>query len=208
MIPAPTIAAIKAATDLQALAAEHAPLRKSGQEYLTLCPWHKEKTPSLRVYKNHYYCYGCGVSGSAIDWLMQLNQLSFKESVTLLAERAGISLDQKPLSRIAYSYALQEAEFCQWWWQKYSGIVTTTAQNEEGDWNEMLDCLGRIWDWIQGLTPQQKFEFFREHRTEDDRREWLAGVEEAEAFEAGVREFFCSESSPFNLRKVSEVGNA
>ena len=193
MIPAPTIAAIKAATDLQALAAEHAPLRKSGQEYLTLCPWHKEKTPSLRVYKNHYYCYGCGVSGSAIDWLMQLNQLSFKESVTLLAERAGISLDQKPLSRIAYSYALQEAEFCQWWWQKYSGIVTTTAQNEEGDWNEMLDCLGRIWDWIQGLTPQQKFEFFREHRTEDDRKEWLLDVAQDKAWHDLLEALFVTE---------------
>ncbi len=49
------------------------------------CPFHNEKTPSLDVRKNFYYCYGCGATGDVIDFVMQTRNISFKEAVNYLS---------------------------------------------------------------------------------------------------------------------------
>lgn len=51
---------------------------------MTKCPFHLDKSPSLDVRKNFYYCYGCGAHGDVIDFVMKTKNLSFKEAVTLL----------------------------------------------------------------------------------------------------------------------------
>ena len=70
------------------------PLRKAGKDYKACCPFHEEKTPSFTVSqdKQFFHCFGCGVHGSAISFLMEYEHLSFPEAVEDLAARAGVSV--------------------------------------------------------------------------------------------------------------------
>ena len=66
---------------------------KKGCNYMGLCPFHSEKTPSFCVYTNtnSFYCFGCGVGGDIITFIMLAKKLSYKDSVEFLAEKLGIS---------------------------------------------------------------------------------------------------------------------
>ncbi len=70
------------------------PLQKKGREYMACCPFHDEKTPSFSVspQKQFFYCFGCGESGSVIDFLMKYQNLDFVEAIEDLANRAGIEI--------------------------------------------------------------------------------------------------------------------
>ena len=65
-----------------------------GKDYIGLCPFHNEKTPSFNVIpgKNMFYCFGCGAGGSAITFLMKYNNCTFREALQDLADRAQITL--------------------------------------------------------------------------------------------------------------------
>ncbi|MDS4073380.1 MAG: DNA primase [Defluviicoccus sp.] len=69
-------------------------LQRHGREFLGLCPFHKEKTPSFTVndQKGFYHCFGCGQHGSVFDFVMQTENLGFVEAVTALAAEAGLRL--------------------------------------------------------------------------------------------------------------------
>jgi DNA primase len=80
--------------DLIAVVQRRVPLKKSGRDWKGLCPFHGEKTPSFYVVpdKKMFHCFGCGVSGDAIKFLMQLEGFSFREAVERLAADAGVDL--------------------------------------------------------------------------------------------------------------------
>jgi hypothetical protein len=173
MISAHTLSAIKAATDLQALAAEYVVVKKSGAQYLCLCPFHNDREPSCRIYREHYYCFSCQSTGSAVDWVMHHEKIRFSEAIRFLADRAGISLDEKPLTRKALAYAVDEAQFCAWWWRRQTDIVATSVQDAlSEDDEEWLGCLERITGWMRALPAAEKFSVFRERRTEAERKQW------------------------------------
>ena len=173
MISAHTLSAIKAATDLQALAAEYVVVKKSGAQYLCLCPFHNDREPSCRIYREHYYCFSCQAAGSAVDWVMHYEKIRFSDAIRFLADRAGISLDEKPLTRKALAYAVDEAQFCAWWWQRQTDIVATSVQDAlSEDDEEWLGCLERITGWMRALPAAEKFSVFRERRTEAERKQW------------------------------------
>jgi DNA primase len=67
-------------------------LARRGRQFLGLCPFHGEKTPSFHVYDDHYHCFGCGAHGSVIDFVMQAEKLSFPQAVERLAAQAGMTL--------------------------------------------------------------------------------------------------------------------
>ena len=69
-------------------------LKKSGNSYIGLCPFHSEKTPSFSVseQKNIYHCFGCGEGGTAINFIMKMENVSFTEALENLAERANVVL--------------------------------------------------------------------------------------------------------------------
>ena len=98
MIPPETIALIRERTNLVAVIQEAVPsLKKKGRSWLGLCPFHKEKTPSFNVNpdKGYFKCFGCGEGGSAIDFLMKHDGLTFPEAVRDLAERCGIAIEEE-----------------------------------------------------------------------------------------------------------------
>jgi DNA primase len=70
------------------------PLKKAGKDYKACCPFHEEKTPSFTVSqdKQFFHCFGCGVHGSAIGFLMDYEHMSFPEAVKDLAQRAGVTV--------------------------------------------------------------------------------------------------------------------
>ncbi len=83
---------IKDRIDIIDIISEHVALKKNGRNYLGLCPFHKEKTPSFSVNaeKGIFKCFGCGASGDAISFLMQLNHQTFLEVMEDLAYKYGI----------------------------------------------------------------------------------------------------------------------
>ena len=88
------IARVRDATDLVSLIGEQIALRKVGQRYQGLCPFHQEKTPSFSVnpVMGFFHCFGCNKSGDAITWVREIEHLDFAEAVERLAARANIQL--------------------------------------------------------------------------------------------------------------------
>ena len=82
-IPADKISEIRDRTDLVALVSEYVTLKKAGRNYLGLCPFHQEKTPSFTVSpeKQMFYCFGCGEGGNGFDFLMKASHMTFPEAV-------------------------------------------------------------------------------------------------------------------------------
>jgi DNA primase len=96
-IPQAFIDELIARTDIVELINSRIPLRKAGHQYVACCPFHSEKTPSFTVspQKQFYYCFGCGVHGTAIGFLIEFDRLSFIEAVEELAQRAGMAVPQE-----------------------------------------------------------------------------------------------------------------
>jgi DNA primase len=88
------ISELKENVDLVDLVSDYLELKKSGNRYKGLCPFHSEKTPSFFVNpdNNFYHCFGCGAGGDAINFVMEIENLTFVESVKMLAERSGMEL--------------------------------------------------------------------------------------------------------------------
>src|SRR6202167_1422799 len=88
------IAQVRAATDIVALIGETVALKRTGQRWTGLCPFHSEKTPSFSVNaeEGRYYCFGCRVSGDQITWVRETQHLDFMDALRQLADRAGIEL--------------------------------------------------------------------------------------------------------------------
>jgi DNA primase len=90
------IDAIKARVDLASLVAERGiELRRKGRHLFARCPFHEERTPSFVVtpQRGLFHCFGCGVAGDAIGFLVRYDRVSFPEAVRILAARAGVELE-------------------------------------------------------------------------------------------------------------------
>jgi len=88
------IVAVRAASDIVAIITKYTQLRRSGQRWVGLCPFHAEKTPSFSVNQELglYRCWGCQVRGDVITFVREKEQLDFVAAVELLAGWAGITL--------------------------------------------------------------------------------------------------------------------
>ena len=75
-------------------------LKKNGSSYTGLCPFHNEKSPSFSVsgQRQLYHCFGCGVGGNVITFVMEYENMTFLEAVKMLGERAGVALPQTSMS--------------------------------------------------------------------------------------------------------------
>ena len=87
---------IRDSSDLFNLVSEYLPLKRAGSNYIGLCPFHNEKTPSFTVSetKQLFYCFGCGEGGDAISFIMKMENLSFLEAIKFLADKYGIPLEE------------------------------------------------------------------------------------------------------------------
>ena len=99
-IPEEKISEIKNAADIVDIVSESVLLKKAGKNYIGLCPFHSEKTPSFTVSpdKQIFHCFGCGTGGNVFSFLMKQEGLSFPEAARHLAKRYGVNVPDRPLS--------------------------------------------------------------------------------------------------------------
>ena len=100
MISPQTIQQITSRTDIIDVVGEFVKLKKRGSNYMGLCPFHNEKTPSFTVSpgKEIYKCFGCGKSGNAIGFIMEHEKFSYVEALRWLANRYNITIEETAVS--------------------------------------------------------------------------------------------------------------
>ena len=93
-VPPDLIERVREAADIVDLVSKYVDLKKRGQNYFGLCPFHNEKTPSFSVApaKEIYHCFGCGAGGSAFDFIMEYEKIGFIEAIQWLGEQYGIDV--------------------------------------------------------------------------------------------------------------------
>ncbi|MDO4477985.1 MAG: DNA primase [Lachnospiraceae bacterium] len=103
---------VRSANDIIDVVGAVVRLKRSGSNYVGLCPFHNEKTPSFSVSQSRqmYYCFGCHAGGNVFTFMMSYYQSTFQESMQMLADRAGIRLPEPDISKENKAAADRKAE--------------------------------------------------------------------------------------------------
>lgn len=85
---------IRSANDIVDVVSQYVTLKRSGRNFFGLCPFHREKSPSFSVSpdRQYFHCFGCHKGGDVFTFVSEIEKVSFKEALEMLAERAGVSL--------------------------------------------------------------------------------------------------------------------
>lgn len=118
-IPEELIEKIKDENDIVDVISENIKLKRSGRNYLGLCPFHNEKSPSFSVSsdKQIYKCFGCGETGNVVTFIMKYRNLSYIESIKYLAERINVNVDlenkdpRKDRKSLLYEVSIESARY-------------------------------------------------------------------------------------------------
>ncbi len=94
---------VKSAADVVKIVGDYVKLRKAGANYVGLCPFHQEKTPSFAVHptKQIFHCFGCGVGGDVFKFVMLIENLTFPEALRRVAEKVGVHLHEQEFDETA-----------------------------------------------------------------------------------------------------------
>ena len=111
MIPDDKVQEVRERAAILDVVADYVSLRKSGANYLGLCPFHGEKTPSFNVNpaREIFHCFGCGLGGNVFSFVMKMEGLTFPEAVKFLAKRVGVEIEDRPPS-VAEKRRMDEKE--------------------------------------------------------------------------------------------------
>ena len=92
--------------DIVSFIGRYIDIKKSGKNYMAVCPFHDDKGPSLSISpeKGLYHCFGCGASGTVITFLMEYEHLTFPEAIEILAKEAGITLKKAKKDSLKEKY--------------------------------------------------------------------------------------------------------
>jgi len=163
-IPQDFIDDLVARADIVEVIGRRVQLKKAGREFKACCPFHDEKTPSFTVSpsKGFYHCFGCGVHGTAVGFLMEYDHMSFVEAIESLASFMGLEVprdeSERPARRYDELFSLMKA--VETYWQdclrghrpaveylKHRGIDGATAKRfgigyAPDGWSHLLDKFG------------------------------------------------------------------
>ncbi|MCI8534343.1 MAG: DNA primase [Hungatella sp.] len=105
--PEEIVEEVRMKSDIVDVISGYVKLQKKGSRYFGLCPFHNEKSPSFSVSPDNqmYYCFGCGAGGNTITFLMEYENYSFPEALKILADRVGVELPKKEMSKEAKAAA-------------------------------------------------------------------------------------------------------
>lgn len=100
MIPDEIVREVRERAAILDVVSDYVGLKKAGANYLGLCPFHAEKTPSFTVnpVKGMFHCFGCGVGGDVVSFVMRMEGLAFPEALRMLARRVGVEIEERPLT--------------------------------------------------------------------------------------------------------------
>jgi len=100
MIPEEKVREIAERLSIVEVVSDYVPLRRAGGNFLGLCPFHAEKTPSFNVNpaREIFHCFGCGAGGNTFSFVMKMEGVSFPEAVKLLARKAGVEIEERQLT--------------------------------------------------------------------------------------------------------------
>jgi DNA primase len=100
MIPDGKVREVAERLSIVEVVSEYVQLKRSGSNFLGLCPFHGEKTPSFTVNpaREIFHCFGCGAGGNVFSFVMKIEGLSFPESVKMLARKSGIEIEERQLT--------------------------------------------------------------------------------------------------------------
>ncbi|MCR4673715.1 MAG: DNA primase [Lachnospiraceae bacterium] len=103
---------ISSKVDILDVISPYVSLKKKGNTYFGLCPFHNEKTPSFSVSpaKQMFYCFGCGKGGNAFTFLMQHENMTFPEAIEYLAEKTGVELPKQEMTAEQRAYQNKKAQ--------------------------------------------------------------------------------------------------
>src|SRR2546427_11220258 len=90
-----TLEQVRAASDIVDVIGSYLPLKSAGANFVTLCPFHKKKTPSFNVnpHRQIFHCFGCHKGGDVFSFFQEYENLTFTEAVRRLAQRARLPLE-------------------------------------------------------------------------------------------------------------------
>ena len=136
-IPTDIIDEIRSRAEIIGVVGDYVSLKKRGRNWLGLCPFHGEKTPSFTVSadKGMFYCFGCGVGGNVFTFIMRIENLGFEEAVRSMASRVGVTIPERPVTHAdkeqkqkkeQISAAIEEAALF------YHNILLKQPEGEEG----------------------------------------------------------------------------
>ena len=133
-IPQEYIDEIRSRTDIVELISEYVRLKRQGSNYLGLCPFHGEKTPSFNVNPGMgiFKCFGCGVGGDSFKFLMQIENLTFPEAIRFLAERCGVVLPDTKQDSEKFSETESIYQALRFAGRFYYGLLTASDEGQEG----------------------------------------------------------------------------
>ncbi|HVX13965.1 MAG TPA: DNA primase [Pirellulales bacterium] len=122
---------IKRAIDIVELVGESIPLRREGRNYKGLCPWHDDSRPSLHINpeRQTFRCFVCNIGGDIFTFVEKRENVTFREALTILAERAGVTLSHGP-SPAATDERRRLYQVAAWAEQQYHDCLLKAAEAE------------------------------------------------------------------------------
>ena len=191
MVDKRVIEEIKNNTNIVEIIGEVISLQKSGRNFLGLCPFHGEKTPSFNVVedKQFYHCFGCGRSGDVFKFIEEYQQVTFADAVRILGERLGMHLETPVNNSVPHTSPHQNLyEMHDKAARFYHAILMTTKMGEEA--RNYLYKRGLTDDVIKhfmiGLAPAERSYLYQ--RLRDD-------YSEKDLLDSGL--FYLSDSNQF-----------
>ncbi len=129
------IRAILSANDIVDVVGEHVALKRAGKNFLGLCPFHREKTPSFNVSPERQYfkCFGCGAGGDAIKFIQRILNIGFMEALEVLAQRGHVPMPEKR-SKVAGPDSASKVDVFKanlWASRFFASLLWTTEAGEE-----------------------------------------------------------------------------
>lgn len=186
-IPPELLTQIKTANNILEIVGQHVVLRKAGANYSGLCPFHSERTPSFSVSENKqvYHCYGCKKGGDIINFIMEIQSISFSEAIEELAERAKIRLPNE-------------------WAENGESRNDPEAEKRRNAQREKLSISHRLTRFVAQYYHQQLQQtpdvlaYFRKRGVNDElMRSFYVGT--APAIWEGLAQFLVSKNAPLPL---------
>ena len=188
MIASATLDAIREAAHLPDVAGEYIHLKKAGRDWVGLCPFHAEKTPSFHVHEKFYKCFGCGTSGNVIGFVSAIEGVSFPEAAKSLADRYGVALDAPRVPMWKVKHERAEMQFAEWWKRgvvdrigvKLTAYVTMI---DRGTTEAECEAIGAMLIRVKACVGAELLALMRRCATSEERAEY----EEWQEWESSIR---------------------